>query len=187
MSKQLFMSLLIALLAAGIGLACDNAEDAAPASGGPAASAGEQDALPASLTLASEPEGSRSVSEVRSGASEGDTVVVRGVVGGREEPIAENRAILTLLDESVQTCDQMEMSGDGCQTPWDACCVPQETIAAKSATVQVVDAEGRPLKASLASIANLAPLSRIVVVGKYHPTADGQAATIEAQGIYVVP
>ena len=120
---------------------------------------------------------------MRAGAQEGQEVVVRGVVAGSAEPLAENRAILTLLDETVKTCDRNP--SDSCQTPWDACCEPQETISANAATVQVVDAEGRPLKAGLKGLGNIAPLSRVVIVGTFHPSADGQSAVINATGIHV--
>lgn len=167
------------LLTTLLALACDQQDDAVPEP-----SANAQEVLPDGLILASAPEGAQSVAEVRAGAQEGQEVVVRGVVAGSAEPLAENRAILTLLDESIETCDRMAVD-DGCETPWDACCAPPETISANAATVQVVDAEGRPLKAGLKGLGNIAPLSRVVIVGTFHPSADGQSAVINATGIHV--
>ena len=92
-------------------------------------------------------------------AKDGDAVVIRGKVGGGEEPMAKNRAMMTILDPSVQTCDTMP--GDTCKTPWDACCESTEKIAANSATVQVVDANGKPLAATLENVAGLKPLSKV--------------------------
>ena len=175
---------LTALLAAAVlslaGVACDGAEETSTRS----STASPKATLPDGLMLTTAPQEARSVSEVRQ-ASDGEKVVVRGVVAGRVDPIADNRAILTLLDESVSTCDKNP--SDSCATPWDACCEPQEVIARNSATVQIVDGEGRPLKASLKGLGTLAPLSRVVVVGTYRPTADGQAAVINATGIFVEP
>lgn len=171
----LALSMIAAFLLSG----CDPGDETANS---PATGTAEP-ALPEGLVLASAPQGARSVAEVRASAQEGDQVVVRGVVGGREEPMAGNRAILTLLDETVKTCDQNPE--DGCETPWDACCEPQELIAANSATVQVVDANGSPLKTGLGGIASLAPLSRVVVTGTFHPSPDGKSAVINATGIHV--
>ena len=183
--SKIFLPLLVsaAILAAGLHLACDDgdADQSASKSG-----ASAQAKLPEGLLLASAPEGAHGVSETRSAAGEGQTVVVRGVVGGREEPIAQNRAILTLLDESVKTCDRMD-TDDGCTTPWDACCEAPETIAQNSLAVQVVDAQGRVLEGSLAGAGGLKPLARVVVVGKYRPSPDGQSAIVEATGIFVEP
>ena len=176
-----WLLVVLAVLPGLAGVACDDSEDSAA----PAASASPESRLPEGLILASEPDGAQSVSNLRASAGDGETVVVRGVVGGREDPIAENRAILTLLDESVETCDRME-TDDGCKTPWDACCTPQETIAANLATVQVVDGKGSPLRTSLRGVDRLAPLARVIVVGKYRPSPDGQAAVIDATGIYIL-
>ncbi|HLL88421.1 MAG TPA: hypothetical protein VK324_03885 [Tepidisphaeraceae bacterium] len=182
------MSLLLAaaLTAAGT-IGCDRDERAAvpppgqpaPATAAPTVAA---DALPTDLVLASAPAGARGVTDVRESAKPGDRVVVRGVIAGRGEPIAATRAMFTLLDPSVQTCDKSQ--DDGCKTPWDACCVTGDVIAANVATVQVVDADGRPLKAPLADVGGLAPMKQVTVVGTFRPSPDGKAATIDATGIY---
>jgi len=141
--------------------------------------------LPADLVLAEAPDGAGGVAAVRESAEAGETVVVEGVVGGRVDPIAEARAIFTLLDDVVVTCDEMG-DDDHCATPWDACCEPQEKISANAATVQVVDAEGRPLRLGLAGVGGLEPLSRVRVVGTFQPSPDGAAAAINATGLHVV-
>ena len=63
--------------------------------------------------------------------------------------------------------------------------VAPEAISANSLAVQVVDANGRVLEGSLAGAGGLAPLSRVVVVGRYRPSPDGQAAVLEATRLYV--
>lgn len=185
MKKTLLHIFAIAALLAGAAVlpGCDDeASDGAPTAS--AATSAQAALLPEGFVLASAPDGARGVAETRSAAQEGETVVVRGVIGGREEPIAPNRAILTLLDESVKTCDRMS-EDDGCKTPWDACCEAPEVISANSLAVQVVDAQGRVLEGSLAGAGGLAPLSRVVVVGRYRPSPDGQAAVLEATRLYV--
>ena len=99
------------------------------------------------------------------------------------EPLAPNRAILTLLDSSVKTCDQMP--GDSCKTPWDACCEPPETIQANTATIQIVDADGKPLKTTLRGANGIEPLKEVTVVGKVKEAGGANTLVIDATGLYV--
>jgi hypothetical protein len=176
MFKRMFV---IVMTAAVIVVGCDESKAPAPAPQQAAT------ALPAGLVLASAPAGeAKTVKEVRAVAKDGDDVVMRGIVAGRMEPIAANRAILTLLDPSIQTCDKME---DGCTTPWDACCAASDVIMDNSATVQVVDGQGAVLKSGLSSVPGLKPLKEVVVQGKLKVSPDGKAAVVNATGLYVMP
>ena len=149
----------------------------------PAANDTNAAVLPAGLVLHSPPADAKDVLTVRRTARDGDDVVIRGVVAGRKDPLAANRAIFTLLDPSIKTCEKMPE--ENCPTPWDACCSPSDEIASHSATVQVVDQSGKPLKAGLTGVAGLAPLKQVTVVGRLHTSPDGNAASIDATGIYV--
>jgi hypothetical protein len=176
------------ILAAGVG--CDRGESAPVSSHPPTASAGGADAgasdtLPATLVLTAAPADAKDVTQLRATAKSGDDVVIRGVVAGSKEPLAKHRAILTLLDPAIRTCDRM--TGDTCKTPWDACCEPTDVLVANTATVQVVGPDGRPLKAGLEGVGGIQPLKRVVVVGKYRPSPDGKAAVVDATGLYVEP
>jgi hypothetical protein len=142
------------------------------------------DAVPAALVLASQPADAKDVKAVKQGAKPGDAVVLRGVIGGRAEPIAANRAILTVIDPSIQTCDKMGGGDDHCKTPWDACCEPQETIVAAAATVQVVNDAGQPLKVGLNGHKGIAPGKEVTVAGTVR-TADANQLVVDATGIYV--
>jgi hypothetical protein len=137
--------------------------------------------LPAGMIVATAPADAKGIIELKGTAKDGDEVVVRGVVGGTEDPVAANQAIVTLVDAGVTTCDKME--GDTCKTPWDACC--EKDLATKVATVQVLGADGKPLKGSL-SAAGVKPLKQVVVAGKARVPADGKALIIEASKIHVV-
>ena len=144
------------------------------------------EALPATLIASTQPSGDvQDVAAAKKAVSDGDKVLVRGKVGGGTDPLADNRAMLTLLDTSVKTCD--ELPGDACKTPWDACCEPAETIAAGSATVQVNGADGKPLKATLEGAGGIKPLTKLIVAGTARKPAGGDALVIEASEIYVVP
>jgi len=140
-------------------------------------------ALPPTLRLAAAPAGAKDVAAVRAAAPrDGDRVIVRGVIAGRADPIAPTRAILTLLDPAIKTCDKE--ADDTCKTPWDACCVPADERTRNSVTVQVVDPQGHPLKTSLASVDGVKPLARLVVAGTAKVTPDG-TLLINADGVFV--
>ena len=147
---------------------------------------GGGEALPPGLVLSAAPDGAKGVSEVKKGAVKDQAVVVSGVVAGAKEPIADQRAVFTLADVSLETCDKMP--GDTCKTPWDACCAEPSTIAAKSLSVQVAGADGRPLKAGLKDVGGLAPAKQVIVKGKVRSVeGDGEkrVVTIDAEGIHV--
>jgi hypothetical protein len=139
-------------------------------------------ALPANLRLAAAPANAKSVAEAKTALKDGDRVVIQGIVGGRADPIAANRAILTLMDSKLPTCDKSPM--DKCPTPWDACCEPADVIAKNSLSIQVADADGHPLQNSLSAIEGVKPLASITITGTARISADG-AALINADGIFV--
>ena len=173
----------MSVLAVAVIAGCSNEEESASPAPAAAAAAAPSAALPANLAVADAPANAQDLAAVKTNAKDGDAVVIRGKIGGREEPIAKNRAIMTVLDPSVTTCDTMP--GDACKTPWDACCEPSEKIAANSATVQVVDAQGKPLAANLESIAGLKPLSNVTIAGTAKRAAGSDALIIEAKQIHV--
>ena len=175
-----FATVSLALILAVVGCGDDEQQAAAPG-----ASAAPVTALPAGLIVTEVPAAAQDVTAVKRDAKDGDAVVIRGKVGGAEEPMAKNRAIMTVLDPSVPTCDTMP--GETCKTPWDACCEPSDKIAANSATVQVVDASGKPLAATLENVAGLKPLSKVTVSGVARRPAGSDVLIVEANKIHVTP
>src|SRR5688572_14726320 len=113
-----YANLVPLLIAAALAVGC---EDTSTSSGGSTAPKSEATAapaaaaLPTNLRLASAPAEAKGVAAVKTSAKDGDRVVLRGVVAGRSEPIAANRAIVTLLDAGIATCDKNP--ADGCRTP----------------------------------------------------------------------
>jgi hypothetical protein len=168
------MRILIVCVAAVAAFGCEREANA------PAASV----ALPVGLLLAEPPAGAVDVIAARGSAKEGETVVIKGVVGGRAEPIAPNRAIFTAIDHTLETCDKRQ--DDACKSPWDACCEPPEKITGSMATIQVVDPSGQPLKTTLLGAGRLAPGKSVVVTGTARrPPNAGDTLIIDATGIYV--
>ena len=140
-------------------------------------------ALPPTLFTDKAPNGAIELAAAKKTAKPGDEVTVRGRIAGHAEPLAPNRAILTLLDAAVVTCDKMP--GDSCTTPWDACCEPRESLQASTATIQVVDASGKPLKTGLRGVHGIEPLKELVVTGKVKDAAGGNTLVIDATRIHV--
>lgn len=177
----------ISVLAAFLGLAvfigCDRDKPAATGGQQPQAAT---DAVPAGLVLTAAPDGAKDVVDVKKSAAKDQEVVVKGVVAGAMEPIAANRAVFTLADATLETCEKMP--GETCKTPWDACCAAPADIVAKSMTVQVVGPDGKPLKAALTGLGGLAPLKQVTVKGKIRSTegeGDKRIVTLDATGIHV--
>jgi hypothetical protein len=141
--------------------------------------------LPSNLIVATAPSGAKDILELKRSAKDGDSVVLRGRIGGRKDPIADNRAILTLIDVSMIPCNQIPE--DRCSTPWDACCHPKEEILANSATVQVVGSDGQLVRAGLSGVGGLAPMKEILVTGKIAGPVDEKNLLVQATNIYVVP
>jgi hypothetical protein len=153
-----------------------------PTAGG-AAAAGDASALPPTLFVDKAPDGAVELAAAKKTAKPGDEVVVRGRIAGQKDPLAPNRAIFTLLDAAVPTCEKSPM--DTCPTPWDACCEPRENLQANTATIQVVDGSGKPLKTSLRGVNGIEPLKELVVVGKVKDSGDANTLVIDATRIYV--
>ena len=175
------LAVAVALVVAG----CDNekksARSAAPATTPAAATA----SLPAGTIVAEAPAGAQDLDAVKKTAKDGDAVVVNAWVGGADQPMAKNRAIMMVADKSLPSCDKTPM--DTCKTPWDSCCEPTEVRTAKTATVQVVDSSGKPLGGTLESVAGLKPLSKVTVAGIARRPAGSDSLIIEAKSIHVTP
>jgi hypothetical protein len=140
--------------------------------------------IPAGLLLADAPAGAKDVAVIVSEARHGDEVVIRGRVGGHAEPFAADRAVLQLIDPGIKACS--ELPGDGCTTPWDVCCEPRDNLLAGSVSIQVVDADGRPLRGGLRGVGGLQPLSTVIVTGRAVRPEGARTITINATGLHIV-
>jgi len=139
-------------------------------------------ALPSNLFLEKEPEGAKTVEEVKASAKAGDKVVFRGRIGGSKAPFVEKRAVFTLMGAGLKACsDDPE---DKCTTPWDYCCDTPEAIAKHSATIQVVDASGAPLRVGLKGANGLKELSEVVVQGTVKEAKD-KIMIVNATGFFI--
>jgi len=174
------LGLVVGLGALVVGFGCkDSAAPAALEKAATGATAGS--GIPDGIWLASVPADAKAVAEVKKSAAAGQEVVLTGRIGGRKDPFVSGRAMFMLSDRSIPACN--EKHNDGCPTPWDYCCEPKETVLGGTLTVQIVGADGKPLKTGLEGARGLRPMAEVVVRGKAVGT--GSEMVIEATGIYV--
>jgi hypothetical protein len=147
---------------------------AAWANADPAGTA-KDSSLPPSLFLKTAPPDAIGVSEARKTAEEGKPIVMRGKVGGTAKPIADKYAMFLVTDLSIVLCK------DACA---DFCHIPREQLMISMATVQVVDATGKPLKVPIEGINGLKPLSEVVVKGTV-AKRDNNFLVVNAHNIFV--
>jgi hypothetical protein len=140
--------------------------------------------LPEGFFLSAVPEGSKTVEEVKPAAKKGDTVAVRGRIGGSEHPFVDGRAVFTIVGPGLKACSDHE--DDHCKIPWDYCCETKTDIVLHSATIQVLDASGKPLKLGMKGRGGLKELSDVSVVGKV-TSADEKTLVVQALGMYIHP
>lgn len=146
------------------------------------------DAIPASLFLAEKPKDAKDLRETKASAQKGDlkkgdTITIHGRVGGRAEPFVKARSIFLLADSRLVACN--EKPGDACKKPWDFCCETSESLKANTASIQIVGADGKPLKVTAEKAGGLAPLSKVTIVGKIADVSKDGAFLITATGIHV--
>ncbi len=139
--------------------------------------------LPSSLFVNEAPPNARAVGELKADAQATGEVVVFGRIGGRAEPFVDGMAAFILADRSMKQCN--ELHGDTCKKPWDYCCEPRESLAAKTATIQIVDAHGTPLRTAAQGQHGLTPMAEVTIAGTILPRPDTSVLVINASKIYV--
>ena len=139
--------------------------------------------LPGGLFLNSDPGDATPIPDLQLTAKEGDEVLIHVVIGGRVKPFVDNRSIMTVVEATMS--NQCTVPGEHCETPWDYCCTPSQTLTNNLATVQIIDSQGQPLKVNLATASTLKPMSTLRVRGTVGPRPDEQTLVVNATGIYV--
>ncbi len=92
--------------------------------------------------VAAEPSGAQGVLDVRKDAKDGDDVTIVGRVGGSKKPQVADAAVFTIVDPfKFKPCN--EGDDTGCPTPWDYCCDAKEDLRKGTATIKIVDEQGK--------------------------------------------
>ncbi len=113
----------------------------------------------------------------------GQTVTLRGRIGGRDNPIASDSAAFIIVDVSIPSCADIE--GDNCPKPWDYCCEPRESLAANTATVIVLEEDGTHTGVNLID-AGFSPLDEVIVTGTVDARPNQSVLTVRATAVHRV-
>lgn len=146
------------------------------------------DAIPSSLFKADKPKDAKDLRETKAAAQKGeikkgDSVTIRGRIGGRAAPFVKGRSIFLLADARLVACN--EKPGDTCKVPWDFCCETPESLKANTASIQILGADGKPLKVSAEGAGGMKPLSKVTIVGTVAEVSKEGAFLITATAIHV--
>lgn len=132
-------------------------------------------ALPEGLFVDKAPAEAMDVCDARKQAKQGKPITIRGRIGGIAQPIADGYAMFLVIDQDFKLCK------DGCA---DLCHISRDKVTAGMATIQVADASGKPLKASLRGVNGLKPLSKVIVAGEVATVTDN-VLIVNAKKIFV--
>lgn len=182
MTSSRCTALLYHLVALGFAAGCEQkppprAPAAPPAASQPTA------ALPADLFVTQAPAGARRIADIKADPNAAGEVVVHGRIGGRKAPFITGTAVFLLADASLKPCNMLH--GDSCPTPWDYCCEPRDLLTADTATIQIVGADGKPLRTELAGQHGLAPLAEVTIAGEIAQRDASGSLVITARRIHV--
>jgi hypothetical protein len=130
--------------------------------------------------LPEEPEGAVPVIQLRESAKDGDEILIVGRIGGEKNPWVDGRAAFTIVDPSLTACN--EIPGDNCPNPWDFCCA--SNLSSATVLVELVDAEGQPIKADARQLLNLTELNTVIAKGTAQRDENGNL-TVIASHLYV--
>jgi hypothetical protein len=123
------------------------------------------------------PAGALEITAAMKSAKVGETITVRGNVAMSKDAFVENRAMFTLVDESTRKgcCPASD------KLPDTACDIPAEGRA----TVQVLDANGKVLRAGLGGQHGLKPGAEVFVTGKVESANGSDALVLTATSLHV--
>lgn len=156
--------------------ACSKSDEAKPAASttvpasGPGATAKPSPGATATVgvgtpyLLPADPTGGLSILDAKAAAPRAGVVVV-----GRVKERTPGYAAFTLTDLSLAYCGQAE--AEGCPTPWDYCCTPNDQIAAATIGVVVQGPRGEPLE--LSKLPDFRNADVVVVTGDLVKDAEG--------------
>ncbi len=138
-----------------------------------------------SAVFAAAPAGeAQAIAVIRSTAKPGDTITLSGKIMGSAEPFVDGRAAFILGDPTVlAACN--ENPDDQCKTPWDNCCESKEDKKRGTATIQILDADGRVLKESVEGVGGLEKLAMITVTGQVAGGSSQEMLIVNAKAIRV--
>jgi hypothetical protein len=135
--------------------------------------------------LGTAPQGEvKAIKAVKANAKPGDKITLTGRIMGNSKPFVDGRAAFIVADPTLLTACS-DNPGDGCTTPWDACCNTPEEKQQAIATIQITNAEGRVLKQGLEGTGGIANLATVIVSGEVATGSAGDVLIVNATAISV--
>jgi hypothetical protein len=105
----------------------------------------------------------------------GDEVAVYG----RVADMAPGFAAFTLVDEELEYCGQSSVEDDHCTTPWDYCCIQNETRMAASIPIEFRNEKGEPVESKDLGVR---PLDLVALKGTLEKTQSGGLMVVTKTG-----
>lgn len=140
--------------------------------------------IPSSSFTTSRPGEARDLIEIKKTAMTGDDVVFLARVGGKSKTFMDSRAIFVAADPSLISCELMGEE-DHCPIPEDYCCEDPQMMKAGLATIQFVDADGKPIGTSAMGVGGLEPLKYVVINGTVRDRNDDGLFIVDANSVWV--
>ena len=162
------------ILAASALVACEGAQEK------PAAAT---TTIPAGMVARGPAQGT-GVTAAKASATQGAEIVIVGKIGGSEAPFSADRAVFTIVDPALKSCADGG-DPDHSTTPWDYCCEDRKALKSGMATIEIADANGKPLAGSVKGVSGLDPLAIVAVTGTVTERNDAGMLVVRARKIEV--
>ena len=133
--------------------------------------------------LSTPPNDALPISELKRTAKKGDTVTFVARIGGKDPAFVEGRAMMVVIDPKIPSCADMGEEAC-CETPWDYCCEPRDSLKAGTVSVQITGDDGRPLTTDLKGKHGLNELVTVTIVGVVSEKNHDGLMVIDATGIH---
>lgn len=172
----------LVLAASGLIASCQKPESENSTSG---ANESSGPSLALTKVIEASPSGEvQAIHVVRATAQPGDSITISGRVMGNASPFVAGRAAFILGDPEVLTACN-ENPDDACETPWDNCCDSPEDKKRGTATIQVIDADGRVLKETIEGVGGIEKFAPLTVSGTVAEGSTKDLLVINANAIDV--
>jgi hypothetical protein len=172
--KKTFFSLSVAVVGAVLASGCG---DSGGTSNQPAVSRNQHSHDTKGFVLTAEPAGAKGVKDVRNEAKDGEEVVIVGRIAGSKEPIVKGRAAFTIVDLSLEPCEDDQ--------PWVMCCTPKEDLLPAMVMVKFVDDNGQTLAQDARQLLGVKEWNMVIVKGEAKRDAEGNLTSVIAEGIFI--
>jgi len=123
-----------------------------------------------------EPNGAVPVADARKTAKTDDEITLVGRIGGSEKPFVDGVAAFTIVDPKIPHC----AADEGCETPWDYCCV-QNQVKDNIAMVKLVGSGTSPVAVDAKQLLGVKELSIVVVKGTAKRDESGNLTVLATQ------